>query len=201
MLRKKNHRHDAYWVRIPATNGPMAEPARPTPDQIPSAFARSSGAERVVHDGDRHREDRAATDTLHDARADQEDVRRREAAPDGTDDEEDDADERDLAPPDDVGEAADRDHRRHEREQVAVDGPEQCARRRVQVLADRGERDGEPEEVEREDDHHARHGHDDPPLPGGVVASGTGCRCGGYRARHGSRSYRISFRRRRTRTP
>ena len=43
MLRKKNHRHDAYSVSKPATNGPSADPIRPTPDQIPSACARSSG--------------------------------------------------------------------------------------------------------------------------------------------------------------
>src|SRR5439155_281348 len=34
MFRKKNHRHDAYWVRIPATNGPMAEPVSPKKSSV-----------------------------------------------------------------------------------------------------------------------------------------------------------------------
>ena len=74
MLSRKNHRHDAYSVRMPATNGPSAEPMRPTPDQMPSALARSLGHEGVVHDRDRGDEDRAAAESLDDPRADQEDV-------------------------------------------------------------------------------------------------------------------------------
>ena len=46
-LRKKNHRHDANSVRMPARKGPSAEPARPTPDQMPSALARSSGSKAL----------------------------------------------------------------------------------------------------------------------------------------------------------
>ena len=41
-LMKKNRRQETVWVSTPATNGPMADPRPPMPDQIPMAAARLS---------------------------------------------------------------------------------------------------------------------------------------------------------------
>ena len=47
-LMKKNSRHDTAWVRTPATNGPMAEPVAPMPDQMPMAAARLSAGKALL---------------------------------------------------------------------------------------------------------------------------------------------------------
>jgi pimeloyl-ACP methyl ester carboxylesterase len=79
-------------------------------------------------------------------------------------DEEHDADEHDLSATEDVSEPADGDHRRHERKEIGVHRPQQGGRRRVEVLPDLRKRHRDAEEVDGQQDHHARHQGNDPPL-------------------------------------
>ena len=162
---RKNQRHDSVSVSTPPTNGPTALPIEPIADHTPMPVARRSAgnASLTIESEVARMIDPPRPCTT--ARADEHHVGARRRAGDRRGPERGDADHEHPAPPDDVGEAPDRDERCRDRQQVGVDGPLERRGGRVEVATDARERHRQAEEVEGEDDHRQRDRGHRPPRP------------------------------------